>query len=188
MAIFWPLMKVSASDRSSWVIEWPDNGSVKEWIPNRIWLWLDWNKRSRSRVSRLLSLAEGQLLPGLSFIFVILASHCFEWRCNTSVIHRTYPEFIRFLFNPDSGMFAVQTCGMNDEGAKRLLIQKPDECVSIKNMDLVGWCIHHADGSPCICSRSKFVQPEQTCERGRVVRTPFCLRVRLFLSPPFSQR
>ena len=34
-------------------------------------------------------------------------------------------------------MFAVQTCGMNDEGAKRLLIQKPDECVSIKNKDLV---------------------------------------------------
>ena len=29
-----------------------------------------------------------------------------------------YPEFIRFLFNPDSGMFAVQICGMNDEGAK----------------------------------------------------------------------
>ena len=48
-----------------------------------------------------------------------------------------YPEFIRSLFNPDSGMFAVQTCRMNDEGAKRLPIQKPDECVSIKNMDLV---------------------------------------------------
>ena len=48
-----------------------------------------------------------------------------------------YPEFIRFLFNPDSGMFAVQICGMNDEGAKRVPIQKPDECVPIKNMDLV---------------------------------------------------
>lgn len=48
-----------------------------------------------------------------------------------------YPEFIRFLFNPDSGMFAVQICGMNNEGAKRLPIRKPDVCVSIKNKDLV---------------------------------------------------
>ena len=48
-----------------------------------------------------------------------------------------YPEFIRFLFNPDSGKFAVQVCSMNDEGAKRLPIRKQDECLSIKNKDLV---------------------------------------------------
>ena len=48
-----------------------------------------------------------------------------------------YPEFIRFLFNPNSGMFAIQICRMNDEGAKRLLNRKPDECLSIKNKDLV---------------------------------------------------
>lgn len=34
-------------------------------------------------------------------------------------------------------MFAVQTCGMNDEGAKPLRIQRPVEGVAIKTTDLV---------------------------------------------------
>lgn len=49
----------------------------------------------------------------------------------------SYPEFIRFLFNPDSGMFAVQACGMNDEGAKPMHVRKPEEGVAIKTIDLV---------------------------------------------------
>ena len=48
-----------------------------------------------------------------------------------------YPEFFRFLFNPETGMFAVQTCSMDDEGAKRLPTMKPEEAVGIKIMDLV---------------------------------------------------
>ena len=74
-----------------------------------------------------------------------------------------YPEFIRFLFNPDSGMLAVQTCGMNDEGAKRLLIQKPDECVSIKNMDLVRLVYSSRRWNPRISYRiaGEFVHAEK---------------------------
>ena len=49
----------------------------------------------------------------------------------------SYPEFIRFLFNPESGMFVVQACGMNDEGAKPLLIRKWDEAAVINTIDLV---------------------------------------------------
>ena len=48
-----------------------------------------------------------------------------------------YPEFFRFLFNPETGMFAVQTCSMDAEGAKRLPTMKPEEAVGIKIMELV---------------------------------------------------
>ncbi len=64
-----------------------------------------------------------------------------------------YPEFIRFLFNPDSGMFAVQICGMNDEGAKRLPNQKPGEGVSIKNKDLVRLVYSSCRWNPSISYR-----------------------------------
>ena len=47
------------------------------------------------------------------------------------------PEFIRFLFDTESSMFAIQVCDMYDDGVKRLLTQKPEEGISIKNIDLV---------------------------------------------------
>ena len=48
-----------------------------------------------------------------------------------------YPEFLRFLFNPRAGMFAVQTCSMYAEGARGMPTLKPEEGIEIKAKDLV---------------------------------------------------
>ena len=46
--------------------------------------------------------------------------------------------------------------------------------------------MHTAADVQTIDPVSQLVQPEQTRERGRIVRTPFCLCVRLFLYAFFA--
>ena len=71
--------------------------------------------------------------PGLSFS---LTSGKIEIFLKTLDV-LNYPEFFRFLFNPHLDMLAIQVCKIDDEGAKRLPIQKPEIGLAIKNTDLV---------------------------------------------------
>ena len=48
-----------------------------------------------------------------------------------------YPEYYRFLFNPENRKLAIQICGMLDDGAYRLPEIKEDETCDIKCKDLV---------------------------------------------------
>lgn len=71
--------------------------------------------------------------PGISFDFANGRISVFL----KTLDYLAYPEFIRFLFKPDSGMFAIQACGMNDEGAKPTRNRKPEKHFDIKTADLV---------------------------------------------------
>lgn len=47
------------------------------------------------------------------------------------------PEFYHFLYNPAKQMFAIQACGIDEEGANRLPKHSTDDRYEIKSKDLV---------------------------------------------------
>ena len=47
------------------------------------------------------------------------------------------PEFYHFLYNPTKGMFAIQACGMDAEGANRVPKKNRDDRYEIKSKNLV---------------------------------------------------
>ncbi len=48
-----------------------------------------------------------------------------------------YPEFYRFLYNPDTRQLAIEPCEINDPGAYALVNVKKDETSDVNSMDFV---------------------------------------------------
>lgn len=71
--------------------------------------------------------------PGISFNVVTGRIRLFK----TTLQAMGYPEHYRFLFNPEDRMFAVEACGIDDEGANRLPDEFPRDHYEIKCMGLV---------------------------------------------------
>ncbi len=48
-----------------------------------------------------------------------------------------YPEFYRFLYNPDTKMMAIEPCAMNAPGAYALVNVKKEETYDVSSIDFV---------------------------------------------------
>jgi len=48
-----------------------------------------------------------------------------------------YPEYFRFLFDPEEQFFGIEPCGIDDHGANRLPEEMPREHYDLKSKDLV---------------------------------------------------
>ena len=56
-----------------------------------------------------------------------------------------YPEYYRFLFSPESRVFAVQACKIGDEGANRGKMTPGLDHLSLKSLDLVRFVYRTCD-------------------------------------------
>ena len=56
-----------------------------------------------------------------------------------------YPEYYRFLFSPESKVFAVQACEIGDEGANRGKMAPGLDPLSLKSLDLVRFVYRTCD-------------------------------------------
>ena len=72
-------------------------------------------------------------IPGISF----------NLECGRIIIFKNtltalgFPEFYRFLYNPDSLQLAIEACNIDSPGAQALKYIKPDETYNIKSIDFV---------------------------------------------------
>lgn len=71
--------------------------------------------------------------PGISFS--LQAGRIVIFRTTLEALD--YPEYYRFLFNPENRLFAMQICGIDDEGAHRLPKMDPEGSCEIKSKGLV---------------------------------------------------
>ena len=71
--------------------------------------------------------------PGISFCLNFGRITIFR----TTLAALEYPEYYRFLFNPEKRLFAMQICRMDAEGAHRLPEVSEEESCDIKSKDLV---------------------------------------------------
>ena len=72
-------------------------------------------------------------MPGISFC--LKSGRVTIFKTTLEVIG--YPEFYRFLYNPDTKMMAIEPCAMNDPGAYALVNVKKDETYDVSSIDFV---------------------------------------------------
>ena len=71
--------------------------------------------------------------PGISFCLKSGRVTVFK----TTLAVLGYPEFYRFLYNPDTNQLAIEPCEINDPGAYALVNVKKDETYDVNSMDFV---------------------------------------------------
>ena len=99
--------------------------------------------------------------PGISFSAMSGRITLFK----TTLAALDYPEYYRFLFNPESQMFAMQICGIDDDGAHRLPKADKEGRCEIKSIALVRFVYH-------ICGwkkRNTYRIPGKVCQEERLV-------------------
>ena len=71
--------------------------------------------------------------PGISFNVVSGRITIFK----QTLVAMGYPEYFRFLFDPEEQFFGIEPCGIDDHGANRLPEEMPREHYDLKSKDLV---------------------------------------------------
>ena len=72
-------------------------------------------------------------MPGISFC--LKSGRVTIFKTTLEVIG--YPEFYRFLYNPDTRMLAIEPCEMNAPGAYALVNVKKEETYDVSSMSFV---------------------------------------------------
>ena len=72
-------------------------------------------------------------MPGISFC--LKSGRVTIFKTTLEVIG--YPEFYRFLYNPDTKMMAIEPCAMNAPGAYALVNVKKEETYDVSSIDFV---------------------------------------------------
>ena len=72
-------------------------------------------------------------MPGISFC--LKSGRVIIFKATLEVIG--YPEFYRFLYNPDTKMMAIEPCAMNAPGAYALVNVKKEETYDVSSIDFV---------------------------------------------------
>ena len=72
-------------------------------------------------------------MPGISFC--LKSGRVTIFKITLEVIG--YPEFYRFLYNPDTKMMAIEPCAMNAPGAYALVNVKKEETYDVSSIDFV---------------------------------------------------
>lgn len=72
-------------------------------------------------------------MPGISFC--LKSGRVTIFKTTLEVIG--YPEFNRFLYNPDTKMMAIEPCAMNAPGAYALVNVKKEETYDVSSIDFV---------------------------------------------------
>lgn len=72
-------------------------------------------------------------MPGISFSLKSGRITIFK----TTLTVMGFPEFYRFLYNPDTHRLAIEPCEINDPGAYALVNVKKDETYDVNSMDFV---------------------------------------------------
>ena len=72
-------------------------------------------------------------MPGISFC--LKSGRVTIFKTTLKVIG--YPEFYRFLYNPDTRMLAIEPCEMNAPGAYALVNVKKEETYDVSSMSFV---------------------------------------------------
>ena len=71
--------------------------------------------------------------PGISFNVVSGRITIFK----QTLVAMGYPEYFRFLFDPEEQFFGIEPCGIDDHGTNRLPEEMPREHYDLKSKDLV---------------------------------------------------
>ena len=80
-------------------------------------------------------------MPGISFC--LKSGRVTIFKTTLEVIG--YPEFYRFLYNPDTKMMAIEPCAMNAPGAYALVNVKKEETYDVSSMSFVR-IMYHENG------------------------------------------
>ena len=72
-------------------------------------------------------------MPGISFS--LKSGRVTIFKTTLEVIG--YPEFYRFLYNPNTKMMAIEPCAMNDHGAYALVNVKKEETYDVSSIAFV---------------------------------------------------